>query len=73
MKQQAGQKGKVLQEFEQSAPVKVLAHPLLATVLRGETPSNGRQKKVLRPRMTKSLLLLPEVADRSPQVLESHG
>ena len=66
-------KGKSKRKSLRSAPVKVLTHPLLATVLRGENPRNGRDKQVLRPRKTRTLLVLPEVADRSPQVLESHG
>jgi hypothetical protein len=39
----------------------------------GKNPNNGSLKTVRWPRMAGHLLLLPEVADLSPQVLESHG
>lgn len=47
--------------------------PLLVAVLRGKNPHNGSQKTVRWPRMAGHLLLLSEAANRSPQVLESHG
>jgi hypothetical protein len=47
--------------------------PLLAAVSQGKNPNGGSKKTVRWPRIAGHLLLVPQVADRSPQVLESHG
>jgi hypothetical protein len=61
------------QKIKKSTCTAVQEFPLFAAVSQVKNPHGGSKKIVRWPRVAGHLLLLPEVADRSPQVLESHG